>query len=315
MNHGYTYHDNISRNDAGETVLEYYLHRYGHSTRDEWMAHFAAGRIHRNGAAAAPDERLAAGDRLAYHRPPWQEPDVPTAIPLIDAGEGWMAFAKPSGLPVLPGGGYLEHTMLHILRARYGDDLAPVHRLGRGTSGAMLFSSDPAAAALAAAMRERRIRKTYLALVQGIPAEDAFVVDTPIGRVPHSLLGTVWAASPDGKPSESRCTVLRRNDAEGTSLLEVDIPTGRPHQIRIHCAAAGFPLAGDPLYGPGGTPPDPSDGVPGSEGRTPGHERPAVPGDCGYFLHSWKIRFPDPATGSAHVVTAAPPDILAPTDH
>jgi 23S rRNA pseudouridine1911/1915/1917 synthase len=250
-----------------------------------------------------------------------------------------MAFAKPSGLPVLPGGGYLEHTMLHILRKRFpssrhtavetdepeaicpnGDDaahskgrrhppidrrrmfhLSPVHRLGRGTSGAMLYSTHAvAAAALANAMRERRIRKTYLALAQGIVAQDALVVETPIGQVSHRLLGTVWAAAEGGKPSRSEIRVLRRDHAADVTLLEVDIPTGRPHQIRIHCAAAGHPLAGDPLYGPDGNPFLPSDG------------RMAVPGDCGYLLHSWKIRFPDPSRGEELLIISSPPPALAP---
>lgn len=298
-----------------------------------------AERVHRNGNSASPHDILADGDQLEYRRPPWEEPDVPTEIPLLAEGEGWMAFAKPSGLPVLPGGGYLDHTMLHILRKRFpslshaafqtdkpeascphGNDvvqsterrcslsgrsrifhLSPVHRLGRGTSGAMVYSTHAdAAAALAKAMRERRIRKTYLALVQGIVAHDTFVVETPIGRVPHPLLGTVWAAAEGGKPSRSEIRVLRCDHVADVTLLEVDIPTGRPHQIRIHCAVAGHPLAGDPLYGPDGGPLPPSDG------------RVAVPGDCGYLLHSWKIRFPDPFSGEELVIFAPPPEALSP---
>ncbi len=320
MNRGYTYRDRIGRMDAGMTALEYYLGRYGHSSREEWAAHFEAGRITRNGRIAAPDEILTADDRLAYHRPPWEEPDVPRDIPLLAEGEGWMVFAKPPGLPVLPGGGFLEHTMLHILRTRYHDDaLSPVHRLGRGTSGAILFSRHPdAAAALAAAMREQRISKTYLALVRGIPATDVFTVTAPIGRVPHPLLGTVWAASKDGKASESHCRVLRRDPARDVALLEVNIPTGRPHQIRIHCAAAGFPLAGDPLYGQGGTPIPASPSAPASPSTSASLDpavyqgRVSVPGDCGYLLHSWTIRFPDPASARSHTVIAPPPPQLDP---
>jgi 23S rRNA pseudouridine1911/1915/1917 synthase len=81
----------------------------------------------------------------------------------------------------------------------------------------------------------------------------------------------------------------------------VDIPTGRPHQIRIHCAAAGYPLFGDPLYRIGGLPVD--------AGAVPGG---AVPGDCGYFLHSWRIRFSDPEAGVPVQVVAPPPPVLDP---
>jgi 23S rRNA pseudouridine1911/1915/1917 synthase len=118
--------------------------------------------------------------------------------------------------------------------------------------------------------------------------------------VAHPLLGTVFAAAPGGKESVSHCRVVRSDEEEGTSLLEVRIPTGRPHQIRIHCAAVGHPLVGDPLYEAGGLPVQPQEG------------RMAVPGDCGYLLHSWKIIFPDPATAEPRHVTVAPPDILLP---
>ena len=302
-NHGYTYRDRITSAEAGETLLDFYAARYTHSSRAEWRAHIIEGRIERNGAANLdPGTLLRAGDRLSWHRPPWEEEDVPKAIPLLSTGEGWMVFNKPSGLPVLPGGGFLRNTMLSIIRERYGGAMAAVHRLGRGTSGAILFSRHPdAARVLARAMREGEIQKTYLALVRGCPAEDRFTVDVPIGPVPYAPLGVLHAASPAGKPSLSHCHVLRREEAAGLALLEVDIPTGRPHQIRIHCAAAGYPLFSDPLYRIGGLPVD--------AGAVPGG---AVPGDCGYFLHSWRIRFPDPEAGVPVRVVAPPPPVLDP---
>ena len=98
---------------------------------------------------------------------------MPTEIPVLAESDDWMVLHKPSGIPVLPGGGFLRNTMLWIVRTRHGALVAPVHRLGRGTSGAILFSRNAdAARALARGMREGGIRKTYLALVQGIPAED-----------------------------------------------------------------------------------------------------------------------------------------------
>lgn len=302
LNSGYTYFDRVDAASSGTAAIDYYLQRYAHSSAEEWRAHFRAGRIRRGDDALTEHAILHAGDELAYHRPPWDEEAVPTDIPLLSEGEGWMVFAKPSGLPVLPGGGFLENTMLHLLRRRHGADIAPVHRLGRGTSGAVLCSTTAdAARALSRAMRERRIEKTYLALVQGLPRDDEFTVHAPIGRVPHPVLDGLYAAAAGGKPSVSHCRVLCR-DAEGdVSLLEVRIPTGRPHQIRIHCAAAGHPLAGDPLYAAGGLP------FTGSDGHV------AVPGDGGYLLHAWKIRFPDPAGRGEHVVTAPPPASLSRT--
>ena len=88
---------------------------------------------------------------------------------------------------------------------------------------------------------------------------DAFEVDVPIGPVAHaSYCGSVHAAVPGGgdgaRPALSRVRLLRRDEARNASLVEVEIPTGRPHQIRIHLAYAGHPLVGDPLYGSGGVP-------------------------------------------------------------
>lgn len=300
INHGYTYVDRITQASSGMTILQYYAQKYTHSSRAEWQEHFRTGRMFCNGKAAGEELVLQAGDRLEYRRPPWEEPGVPKDIPVLDETSDWMVFAKPSGIPVLPGGGYLMNTMVHILRERHGRALAPVHRLGRGTSGAILFSrSATAAARLGAAMRERRIEKTYLAIVAGQPPEDAFTIEAPIGRVAHPLLGSVHAATEAGKPSVSHFRVLRRDAGESSSVVEVRIPTGRPHQIRIHAAAAGFPLAGDPLYGVGGVPLIPETG------------RAAVPGDCGYTLHSWKIRFPESTDGTDRLVIAPLTNTLA----
>jgi len=297
-NNGYTYHDHIPSREAGSTLLSYYVRRYTHSSTEEWRSQIAAGRVARNGCVERDASCvLAAGDRLAWLRPPWEEEEVPTDIVVLAEGQGWMVLHKPSGLPVLPGGGFLENTLLHIVRRRYGDVTAPLHRLGRGTSGAILFThATEAARVLSQAMREGRITKTYLALAQGIPDEDAFTVDMPIGPVPYGPLGVLHAASPTGRPSLSHCRVLHRDIDRETSLLEIDIPTGRPHQIRIHCAVAGFPLVGDPLYRAGGVP------INGN----------ALPGDLGYHLHSWHIRFPDPTGSESVSVTAPPPALLVP---
>lgn len=360
LNHGHAYSDRVGREAAGRGVCAFYAARYRHSSPALWAERLAAGQIRRNGRRLQADTALEAGDRLIWQRPPWPEGAVPALpAPLVDDGD-LVVFNKPSGLPVLPAGGWLEHTVLgqieHQLAsaalasgepAAPGGSPRPVHRLGRFTSGLLLCarraetrawlsallrdstaladdatkvalsaspsphaspwassnpfpsvspnpgssaSSSPSSSAspnpgssVSVSASACPCRKTYRALLQSpLPGSplvalqpgDSLVLRTPIGRRPHARLGTVWAAAP-GMAACSTLTLLQR--AEAHWLVELTIASGRPHQIRIHAAAAGAPLLGDPLYGPGGV---------------PSHE--ACPGDGGYHLHAHRLRLPLP---------------------
>lgn len=295
MNQGWIYRDRILNPYVGWTVLQYYSHRYVHSTPQEWAAKIAEGQIFLNTLLAHAETKLAHGDQLAYHRPPWQEPEVPLHFEVLYADQDLLVIAKPSGMPVQPGGGFLENTLLGQLHRQFPEDTPiPVHRLGRGTSGLMLLAkTSHAKAHLSLQIRNRQIRKIYRALACGHSMPEEFTVTQPIGKIFHRRLGYLYAATPNGLVSRSDCRVLRRN-AE-TSLLEVDIQTGRPHQIRIHLAAAGYPLFGDPLYGIGG--------VPKNNHR--------VPGDLGYCLHATILGFRHPSTEQWFEFTSLPPPELA----
>ena len=302
-NSGYGYHDRIMSADSGVPVLAFYARRYRHSTEAEWAEKIKLGQVTLNGRPASADTVLAPGDLLVYHRPAWDEPDAPTDFGTLFEDEDVLVLAKPSGLPVLPGGFFLENTLLYVVRRRFGPAVSPLHRLGRGTSGAILFTRNPRSArSLARAMFERRVLKVYLALASGTSMPDAFTVDAPIGPVQHRLPATVNAYRPDGRPSLSHVRVLRRFPKRNASLLEATIPTGRPHQIRIHLAYAGHPLVGDPLYQAGG--------LPRAEGID--DEWMTTPGATGYLLHSWKIGFPHPASGEIVEVVCPPPAALDP---
>jgi 23S rRNA pseudouridine1911/1915/1917 synthase len=280
-----------------------YPRRYPHSTEAEWRQRIEAGQVLLNGNPALPGDVLTRGDALIYHRLPWDEPAAPTDFATLFEDDDVLVLDKPSGLPVLPGGLFLENTLLHLVRERRGAGCSPLHRLGRGTSGAILFTRNRAAArSLATAMFERRIVKVYLALASGTGMPDAFTVAAPIGPVPHALPATVNAYRVDGRPSISHVRVVRRLPEQNAAVLEVTIPTGRPHQIRIHLSYAGYPLVGDPLYRSGGLPR--ADGV--------DDEWETTPGATGYLLHSWKIRFPHPAKPEDVEVICPPPAALAP---
>ncbi|TVQ07042.1 MAG: RluA family pseudouridine synthase [Leptolyngbya sp. DLM2.Bin27] len=313
MNQGWVYRDRISPADADLSVLEFYSRRYRHSSRGKWRDRILSGQIRHNGISLAPDDRLQAGETLTYHRPPWEEPAVPLEFEVLYEDDDLMAIAKPSGLPVLPGGGFLTHTLLHQLRHRYPENPPiPVHRLGRGTSGVMVLGRSPLArAVLSRQLREstaaahdpqasRPIRKTYRALIGISDLPDEFTLTTPIGKVAYPGLGYVYAASPTGLPSYSDGNVIqRRPDA---TLVEITIRTGRPHQIRIHLAAAGFPLLGDPLYGVGGLP---LAVVPAADGTVP------VPGDMGYHLHAYRLALLHPRTQEPLEIICPAPITLA----
>ncbi|MBD2068495.1 RluA family pseudouridine synthase [Leptolyngbya sp. FACHB-671] len=306
MNEGWTYCDRINRDTESLSVLDYYTQRYQHSSRTEWEQRIESGQVLLNGVPATATAVLQAGNQLTYHRPPWQEPEVPLEFAVLHEDADLLVIAKPSGLPVLPGGGFLQNTLLWQLQQRYLDSPpVPIHRLGRGTSGLMLLARSPSArASLSQQMRDRQIRKTYRALASGTTMSDRFTITQPIGKIPYPLLGYLYAATPDGPPAHSECCVLRRN--ENNTLLEVTILTGRPHQIRIHLAASGFPLVGDPLYGVGGVPL--SSALADSGSTT--HSRP-IPGDCGYHLHALQLSFVHPTTGQPVSYTCPAPSALS----
>jgi 23S rRNA pseudouridine1911/1915/1917 synthase len=137
-----------------------------------------------------------------WHRPPWTEPDVPIHFGLIYADDALVVVDKPSGLPTMPAGGFLEHTLLALVRREF-PDAAPMHRLGRGTSGLVLFAQTATArSAVQAVWRRREVEKIYRARVVGTPPP-SLRIDQPIGPVSHPRLGEVFAATPTGRPSTS----------------------------------------------------------------------------------------------------------------
>ncbi|TDI51036.1 MAG: RNA pseudouridine synthase [Acidobacteria bacterium] len=292
-NHGYTYREQLARSAQGRALSDFLVDRYRHSSEQDWIERIRQGRVRIDGAVAEPATRLAAGQWLSWERPGWIEPPAALGFGVLYEHGDVVAIAKPSGLPTLPGAGFLEHTLLHQLR-RHREGLHPLHRLGRHTSGIVLcVAAGESRVALSRAWSQGRVRKTYRALASGEPPQSTFEIATPIGPVPYAPLGTLNAASPAGKPARSTVRVVERRERE--FLCDVEIATGRPHQIRIHLAAAGHPLVGDPLYAEGGVPPT--------------HCR-AVPGDGGYALHAMELRFTHPITENAVTVRCIPPSRL-----
>ena len=160
-----------------------------------------------------------------------------------------LALVKPSGLLSQPGlGPELADSLISRAQERW-PEVRLVHRLDRDTSGLILLARDATThRALSAAFAERRVRKTYLAMVQGLPADRGGIIDQPLARI--ATRPPCYGVVPlecGGKSAFTRWRVLRR--FVGSSLLLLQPRTGRSHQLRVHLAALGHPVLGDPLYG------------------------------------------------------------------
>ena len=212
------------------------------------------------------------------------QPEIPVDVVYEDAD--LLIVNKPAGLVVHPAPGHDSGTLVNALLGR-GEGLAPsgiagiqrpgiVHRLDRDTSGLLMVArNDAAQASLQAQLKARRVRKTYLALVAGTVAAAQGRIEAPVGRDPGRR--TRMAVTPGGRPSTTGYRVRER--FAGWTLLDLDLVTGRTHQIRVHLEAIGHPVAGDVLYGTGTSRRGP-DGL----GRL--------------FLHAWRLELTSPSSGA-----------------
>jgi 23S rRNA pseudouridine1911/1915/1917 synthase len=249
----------------------------------------AAKAVTVNDAVARASRLLARRDavivRIPDDEPPRTLRPTPLDLVVVYEDEHLAIIDKPAGLVVHPAPGHASGTLVNALLGR-GEDLAPggiagvqrpgiVHRLDRDTSGLLMVArSDLAQASLQAQLKARRIKKTYLALVAGSVAAGAGRIEAPIGRDPGRR--TRMAVVPDGRQATTGYRVRER--FAGWTLLELDLVTGRTHQIRVHLEAIGHPVAGDPIYGTG------------TSRRGPdGLER--------LFLHAWRLELTSPSSG------------------
>src|SRR5206468_6022792 len=184
--------------------------------------------------------------------------DLGLAIPLtiIYQDGDIIVLDKPAGLTVHPAPGHPSGTLVNALLAACPDlrgiagTLRPgiVHRLDKDTSGLMVVAkNDRAQRALQRQLKDRDVRKTYLALVRGVPAPREGTIAAPIGRHPKNRKKMAVVA--DGREATTRYRVREEIAGGQYSLLEVEPVTGRTHQIRVHLAAVGHPVVGDATYG------------------------------------------------------------------
>ncbi len=139
LNRGYAYTTIISSKYDGQILLSHLASLYSHSTPQAWQQNLNNGEVTLNGVTATGSESVTSGQTLVWNRPPWIEPDSPQHFEVLFEDPHLLAVSKPSGLPTLPGGGFMENTLLRLVQER-APNANPVHRLGRATTAS---SSSP----------------------------------------------------------------------------------------------------------------------------------------------------------------------------
>jgi 23S rRNA pseudouridine1911/1915/1917 synthase len=299
----------VSDDAAGER-LDTALASVAGISRSQARRWIDEGRVEVNGVGARPSRPVQAGDqleaRLPESLPATARPEpIPLAILYEDADV--IVVDKPAGMVVHPAPGHASGTLVNALlhHCRYlagvGGVLRPgvVHRLDQGTSGVMVVAKhDAAHQALAAQFHDHTIEREYRALVRGLPAAESGRVDRPIGRHRRDRK-RMSVRAPVAREARTAWRVLRRFPASGYSWLAVRPETGRTHQIRVHLASVGLPIAGDPVYG-----------RPGRAGRgcLPGFSRPALHAAVLGFAHprsAERLRFEAPLPADLAELLAA----------
>jgi len=250
----------ISQEYAGER-----LDKFISSMEEEWSRTRVQEWIERslvqvNGKPKKGNYRLKPGDRIEVEVPPVEELEVePEEIPLDIRyeDEDVIVVNKPRGMVVHPGAGNETGTLVNALLFHCQGELSGiggvarpgiVHRIDKDTSGLiMVAKNDVAHQSLVAQLKEHSVERIYIALCHGIIPHQHGTVEAPIGRDPHHRQR--MAVTPkNSKHAVTHFTVLER--FRDTTLIECRLETGRTHQIRVHMKYIGFPLVGDPVYGP-----------------------------------------------------------------
>ncbi|MBD3236185.1 MAG: RluA family pseudouridine synthase [Candidatus Eisenbacteria bacterium] len=235
---------------AGMRLDRYLAARFTYRSRTQWGALIRCGRIRVNQQSVKPACVLRAGDRIGYVPLQRAEPPIDRRIALLYVDEAVVVVAKSGNLPLHPSGRYFRHTLLHLLLDTHPEwgRLHVVHRLDRETSGVVVFGrSRDDTARLASQFRSRRVRKEYLAIVEGRPESERFVIDLPLGSARDSQIRKAVAVREDGVTARTMIHVRHRG--QDWALVEAVPETGRLHQIRVHLRAVGLPILGDKVYG------------------------------------------------------------------
>ncbi|HZQ49530.1 MAG TPA: RluA family pseudouridine synthase [Candidatus Dormibacteraeota bacterium] len=279
--------------DASAPRLDRFLAEHaGGLSRSAALRLIRDGRVTLNGAPAQASDHVARGDVIDLELPqarPGRAGAEDIALDVVYEDADLVVVNKAAGMVVHPAAGHDSGTLVNALLglggtwSTAGGEERPgiVHRLDKGTSGLIVAArNDAAHRSLASQLADRTLSRTYLAIARGVMRTQAGELEGAIGRHPRERKRMAVVA--DGRFARTRYEVIERKRTH--TLVRCDLDTGRTHQIRVHLAALGHPIAGDTEYG----------------GRKPGE--PTRP-----MLHAWRLRLRHPRTGAAMSFEAPPP--------
>jgi 23S rRNA pseudouridine1911/1915/1917 synthase len=289
----------ITEGESGERLDQFVAGAVGLS-RSQAQRLIEGGMVTVDGLVKSKNHKLRRGERVvAQYRGPESARPGPQKIPLniVFEDEDIVVVSKPAGMVVHPAAGHHDGTLVNALLnsveglSEIGDETRPgiIHRLDRDTSGLMVVArSNRAHIGLQGSVRKRELKRLYLALVHGVPDTRLGTIDAPVGRDQKNRK-KMAVTGKTGKRAITNFKVMEAFDQ--AALLEVELITGRTHQIRVHLSYIGHPVVGDPEYG-----------IIGTLEKELGISR--------QFLHAYRLSFPHPTRGEMLDFTdPLPPDL------
>lgn len=247
----------ISESESGMLILDFLVKRYRFKNADQWMNVLSAGEVMLNGGAAHTESVLKTGDELCYEAPEAPEPEVDWDISIIYEDKDLIAVNKSGNLPCHPAGCYHKNTLLYHLKERLNvETLHLINRLDRETSGITVAAKNAVAARkISNQFLSHSVRKLYSVVIEGEFAVEMNAAGWLINdnksliRKKRLFIPEMAGKNPQAKAewAETRFELIQCCDM--LSLVNVELLTGRLHQIRATLCSLGYPVVGDKMYG------------------------------------------------------------------